>query len=130
MMQPSNKTPKRFLRIAAILAGLYLIGHVAGLRELTSVLSGTFPASQLEAFLGVAYAITWFGLVLVAPILTIAAALRYAVVGAVVLARRRRGAMSKTASDAGRCLEPSIDAAQAPAVNRQPLAEGPGAHAA
>jgi len=64
------------LRAGAILV-LYLVAHVAGLRECTSFLSGTMPLGSfgqyLNGFLGIAYVLVYIGAVIVAPILIVAA---------------------------------------------------------
>ncbi len=46
--------------------------HLAGARECVGVLSGTLPASDGALVLGVGYAITWFGMVIVVPIVLLA----------------------------------------------------------
>lgn len=61
-----------FIRIALILAVLFLLGHLVGLRESTAIISGTRPATELELFLGAFYALSWFGFVLLSPILALA----------------------------------------------------------
>jgi len=94
-MKGETKAPKRLLRIAAILASLYLIGHLTGMREMTGVLSGTYPASQLSAYLGICYAIAWFAVVLVVPILTLGATLHYAIIGLAALAARRPNGLAR-----------------------------------
>ena len=73
-----NMAARRMLRIALLLTGIYLLGHLFGLRELTSILSGTLPGTAGQAMLGLVYVMSWFGFVLVAPILTIAGGLQLA----------------------------------------------------
>jgi hypothetical protein len=79
-------SPLGFLRSAALVVGLFAALHVAGARESTSVLSGTASSSG-AVFLGGAYAAAYFGTVLGAPIVVIAAALFAA---SLWLARRGR----------------------------------------
>lgn len=79
-LKMERKNPKRLIRIALILGVLFAVGHLAGLREMTCVLSGTMPAMQSELFLGVLYVLLWFGAVLVAPIFAFAGALQLGVV--------------------------------------------------
>lgn len=66
------------LALAAFSLGAYVVAELAGLRDWVSVLSGTpVPGVDYEsAFAGGAfYVLTWFGAVLVAPVLTLAAGL-------------------------------------------------------
>ncbi|XXY48025.1 hypothetical protein WME91_49305 [Sorangium sp. So ce269] len=59
---------------AALLAAAFVACHLLGLREHVSVLSGTAPPGSVgDATLGVAHALAWFGGVIVAPILALAA---------------------------------------------------------
>ena len=57
----------------AFLVGLFLVMHLLGARDHTSVLSGTMPTDGGSALGGVIYLLTWFGAVLVAPILALQA---------------------------------------------------------
>ena len=70
-------SPKGLLLRAAVIAAAFLVVHAAGLREYTSVLSGTPASGSLpEAFAlaaGIAYATLYFGFVLLAPLLVLAA---------------------------------------------------------
>jgi len=72
-------SPKDLVRRAGVIAGIFLVVHFCGLRDYTSVLSGTGgPAGmswRTAAFFGVTYIVAWLGLVLLVPILLIAAAL-------------------------------------------------------
>ena len=75
-------TPGGLLVRAALIALFFVVCHFAGWREHTSFLSGT-PASVGEsvntsAVLGVVYMAGYFGLVLLAPILALAAGLLFA----------------------------------------------------
>jgi hypothetical protein len=72
-------SPKDFLRRAVTLALIFLLLHLAGLREFTSVLNGTVGSLKLSwgmcAFLGLAYIFAYLGFILLAPILVLGAAL-------------------------------------------------------
>ncbi|WP_437329303.1 hypothetical protein [Sorangium sp. So ce381] len=79
---------------AAMLLAAFVVCHMLGLREQVSVLSGTPPpAGGGDPLLGVAYALAWFGGVVLAPILAIAAG----VLAVVDLLRSRRSAPARTA---------------------------------
>jgi ABC-type multidrug transport system fused ATPase/permease subunit len=70
-------TPKDLVLRAAVFCALFLLAHVAGLRESTSFLSGTVPSPdtswQHAAFLGSVYILLYFAFVLLVPILLLAA---------------------------------------------------------
>ena len=70
-------SPKDFVRRAAVIAFLFLVAHLAGLREYTSFLSGTVPSPdtswKLTIFFGLIYLVLYFAFVLLAPILLLAA---------------------------------------------------------
>ena len=70
-------SPRGLLLRAAALTVLFLIVHAAGLREYTSVLSGTSPTGiRMDVWggvLGVAYVALYFGFVLLVPVLALAA---------------------------------------------------------
>ena len=72
-------SPKDFVRHAALVAVLFLGAHLAGLREFTSVLTGTSGSPELgwelSAFLGAAYVFAYLCFVLLVPMLLFAAAL-------------------------------------------------------
>jgi hypothetical protein len=70
-------SPKSFLEVAALFAGLYLVLSLFGLREHTTFLSGTLPDSSrlTGVFLGALYVIVYFLFVLISPILVLAAVL-------------------------------------------------------
>ena len=74
-------TPAGLLKRAAILVAAFLVCHLSGWRDLTSVLSGTPASSTLTALGGVLYAFCYFAAVIVAPILVIAAGLLRLAVG-------------------------------------------------
>lgn len=62
---------------AGLLLVIFFVAHLAGLRDFTSVLNGTVGSTsvnwQTAAFLGVAYVLIYLGVVLMVPILAIAA---------------------------------------------------------
>lgn len=73
-MGQNRKIPMRLFRVALILVGLFVVGHLAGLREMTGILSGTMPPAHYELFLGMFYVVLWFGAVLAAPMFALAGA--------------------------------------------------------
>ncbi|MBI4026418.1 MAG: hypothetical protein HY360_15645 [Verrucomicrobia bacterium] len=70
-------SPKGFLLRAAALLLLFLIAHIAGWREHTSVLCGTATSAagwdRVGGTLGMVYVLFYFGALLGAPILVLAA---------------------------------------------------------
>ena len=72
-------SPKDFLRRAVVVAIIFLAVHIAGLREYTCILNGTVASVELgrrmSAFLGLAYVFAYLGVVLLVPILLLAAAM-------------------------------------------------------
>ena len=70
-------SPLHLLQWAAMLTILFIIVHLAGLREFTSVLNGTVGSTRLSwqtaSFLGAAYIFVYLGFVIVVPILILAA---------------------------------------------------------
>jgi hypothetical protein len=58
-----------------IIVGVFLVLAAAGGREAMGFLSGSQPVGEGVPLLGAGYFVAWFALVLVAPVLTIAAAL-------------------------------------------------------
>ena len=70
-------SPQGFLQRALVIGAGFLLVHLAGLREYTSVLNGTVgPESSgwvLSAFLGVTYIIIYLAFVILAPVLILAA---------------------------------------------------------
>lgn len=70
-------SPKDFVSRAVILSILFLVVHLAGLREHTSFLSGTVGGAGMHwrwsAFLGVIYLGSYFAFVLAVPIFLLAA---------------------------------------------------------
>jgi hypothetical protein len=72
-------SPKDLVRRAAVIALVFLVIHLAGLREYTSILNGT-PGSvemswRTSALLGLTYIFAYLAFVLLAPILLLAAAI-------------------------------------------------------
>ena len=70
-------SPRSFVVLAVVIAVLFGVAHAAGLREHTSILSGTDHAAG-SATLGLLYALLYFAFVLGAPILILAAAIFWA----------------------------------------------------
>lgn len=72
-------SPKDFVRHAILIIILFLGVHLAGLREFTSILNGTSGSVELgpdvSAVLGAIYLLAYLGLVLLVPMLLLAAAL-------------------------------------------------------
>jgi len=70
-------SPQGFVQRALVIGAGFLLVHLAGLREYTSVLNGTVgPESAgwaMSAFLGVAYIIIYLAFVILAPVLILAA---------------------------------------------------------
>jgi hypothetical protein len=70
---------KDFLRRAVTIAVIFLLVHIAGLREYTSILNGTLAWVELgrgmNAFLGLAYIFAYLAFVLLVPMFLLAAAL-------------------------------------------------------
>ena len=69
-------SPKGLLTRAALVGLVFLLCHAAGLREYTSVLSGTVPAGATRSViaLGLAalYLFSYFAFVLLAPVMLLA----------------------------------------------------------
>lgn len=66
-------SPRGLLVRAALLVGVYTLFHVLGWREHVSAVYATSGARTGPAVAGVLYALSYFGVVLVAPILAVAA---------------------------------------------------------
>lgn len=70
-------TPRPFLICAVVSGALFLLVHLAGLREYTAFLSGTPVAAatgmKTSAVYGMVYILFYLGFVVVAPILVLAA---------------------------------------------------------
>jgi hypothetical protein len=64
---------------AAAISGLFLLAHLAGLREFTSVLNGTAGSTavdvRLGTFLAVVYILLYLAFVILVPVLILAAML-------------------------------------------------------
>ncbi len=84
-------SPKDLLRRAIFLIVFYGIIHMAGLRDFTSMLSGTTGSVrlpwQMSAFLGITYIVSYLSVVLLVPILILAAVLL--IIGKKFLATKR-----------------------------------------
>src|ERR1041385_2860970 len=72
-------SPKDFVRRAIFISVAFLIIHLAGLKDFATILNGTMGSVELgwamSAFLGLLYICAWLGLVVLVPILLIAAVL-------------------------------------------------------
>ena len=79
----SSFSPGGLLIWAAIIAGVFLSCHAAGLREYTTVISGTWPtegrSSVFPVVLAGLYVVAYFAFVLLVPILVLASAVFLAV---------------------------------------------------
>ncbi|MBT7165291.1 MAG: hypothetical protein HN904_21105 [Victivallales bacterium] len=71
----SESHARRFLRDAVVLSVLFLIAHLLGLRQYTSVLSGTASFGSLQRLGGVVYLALYSLFVVCVPVLVIAAGL-------------------------------------------------------
>jgi hypothetical protein len=73
---------------------IFLIVHLCGLREFTSVLNGTMGSTQVSrgvaAFLGIIYVVVYVGFVVLVPILILAAGLLKIGERTSLLAKRRQ----------------------------------------
>ncbi len=69
-------SPKGFLLRAGLLTLIYLVLHLAGLREYTIILSGNSPtdnpANTLASSLGCTYIVFYFAWILLVPVLLLA----------------------------------------------------------
>ena len=70
---------------AVVLVGL----HLAGARAYLAILSGTWVGGRIEAALAVAYALSWFAVVITAPIVVLARVLTASLAASARLLRRR-----------------------------------------
>jgi hypothetical protein len=72
-------SPSGLLFRAAAIAAAFLICHALGLRQYTTIASGTAPVAfggqSVGAALGILYIASYFGFVLLAPVLVLAAGL-------------------------------------------------------
>lgn len=72
-------SPKDFVRHAVLIVALFGVAHILGLREYTAMISGTMASPSLGAegctLLAIIYMLLYFGTVVFAPILLIAAGL-------------------------------------------------------
>lgn len=74
-------SPKDLVRHAVLIMALFGVAHLAGLREFTTIITGTLAAPSLGAgwcaVLGAGYMALYFGTVVLTPILLIAAGLLF-----------------------------------------------------
>jgi hypothetical protein len=72
-------SPKDFVRHAVLIVVLFAVAHAFGLREYTTIISGTMASPTLGvetcALLAMIYLVFYFGAAVLAPILVIAAGL-------------------------------------------------------
>jgi hypothetical protein len=72
-------SPRDFVRHAGLIFVVFVVAHLCGLREYTSVLNGTTGSidmnPQTAALLGVLYVLIYLGTILGVPMLLIAAGL-------------------------------------------------------
>lgn len=79
MLVPTHDmfSPRGLLVRAAWISIVFLVGHLLGLREMTSILCGMDPAGGaqpgVQAFLGLVYVILYLAFTVVVPILVLAA---------------------------------------------------------
>lgn len=70
-------SPKDMLQRAIAISGLFLLVHLAGFREYTSILNGTIGSLALgwnfSAFLAVFYIVLYLAFVILVPVLILAA---------------------------------------------------------
>jgi hypothetical protein len=72
-------SPRDLLQRALGISGLFLLAHLAGLREFTSVLNGTIGSVaagwKLSGFLALIYILLYLAFVILVPVLVLAAAI-------------------------------------------------------
>lgn len=72
-------SPKDLLRRALVISILFLIAHLAGLREFSSLLNGTMGSVELgwrlSVFFGLSYIVLYLAFVLLVPSMLLAAAI-------------------------------------------------------
>lgn len=72
-------SPKDLVRRALVITAIYVVAHLAGLREFASILNGTVGSVALgwglSAFLGLGYIFAYLAFVVLVPMLILAAAL-------------------------------------------------------
>lgn len=78
------------IRAALVMTMLFLLLHLLGGRDSVGLLSGTMEGGSSGLVLGMAYALSWFSAVLLAPVLLLA--------GLADLALRRRPLVKETES--------------------------------
>ena len=75
-------TPKGLLIRAGLLAAIFLVCHLAGLREYTSFLCGMYPttgaAAAFSAFLGLVYVLMYLAFTVFVPIMVVGAGVIWA----------------------------------------------------
>lgn len=72
-------SPKGLVVRAGVLTAIFIVCHLLGLREFTTVLCGTYPSagimSECLVFLGLIYVLLYLAFTVVVPIFLIAAGL-------------------------------------------------------
>jgi len=70
-------SPRDLLQRAGAISGLFLVAHLAGLREFTGVLNGTIGSVaagwKLSGFLALIYILLYLAFVILVPVLVLAA---------------------------------------------------------
>jgi hypothetical protein len=97
-----RRSSLRLLLVAALISALYLVCELAGLREMTAVVSGAVPDAgsnrEVAVLLGAIYAASYLAFVLLAPPLALAAVLLALWDGIGRRRERRLGAQGNAAS--------------------------------
>lgn len=96
-----SRAARGLLTVAASLAGAFATCELLGLRDMTSVLSGT-PAGAGDALGGLLYVLSWFGVVVAAPALVLAAVAYEVLRRAVPSASRSSASAAPSPSEPGR----------------------------
>ena len=74
-VHPLKPVIRHLLKNAAMCAIIFLLAHLLGLREYTSVLSGTASFGTFKSLLGIIYFMLYLGFVFLTPVFIIAAGL-------------------------------------------------------
>lgn len=86
-------SPRGLVLMAVVIGAVFTVCEIAGLREHTTIISGTLAtpdgSAQSSAILAAIYMLAWFGFVLAVPILLLTAGM-LAIIGACVPHRDQR----------------------------------------